>query len=718
MAEVITRFKLETTQYDSKLRDASKQLSDLTDKLMLAGKDFERFSQNSVESARALGNIESGASTVRDRLKDLVSAYNEVAKSYNVLTDQQKQTDYGKAMAESLTTLQGRITETKNELYNLGDNAKDTGGIMDSLASKFTINIDALKLFNMGLSAAKAALDVVKDAFFNNEQNLDEWGRTVAASESLYKGFLNALNTGDISGYLSNINTITQAARDAYDALDELATFNAFNKANIAGARADLSGAIADFREGTGSRDDVQKFSQNLIKELETKQELQADAYKKVITKVAAERGVSADALLQVMTGKWGTFKELKNLQYTGSRTVFQGGGMFGGGGVYQEAAPANDRERLAQAVKHLNDTEIDNFQSLAESAKMTEVEINNQRKMVARILNGRQGGGSGGGTGGRGGSTTTLKTEEQLNSEQIQKLTQEYIAATDERRNAIRGEIKVLQDRNAEIQKLRDEATGKIVKIQVDTVLPNQEQIGKLLSEQLINKITSPAFSTTLGIGNVNELKALQDNLARLTEAQKEFGGVSSEVWKAFQEQIDSVQGQIDSFKGGGQKGKKNTEEVKLNEVLGGLSGGMSQMISGMEQLGIEIPNELKAVVSGIQAVSSILTGISAILTVIEAVTSADALIPFGRGGIVKHAAGGWRVPGNNYADDVPALLTSGELVLNRAQQGNLASQLQGNMSNLNLTATISGEQIRLALNNASRRRGRGEYVTSKTIR
>jgi hypothetical protein len=59
--------------------------------------------------------------------------------------------------------------------------------------------------------------------------------------------------------------------------------------------------------------------------------------------------------------------------------------------------------------------------------------------------------------------------------------------------------------------------------------------------------------------------------------------------------------------------------------------------------------------------------------------------------------------------------MANAGELVLNKAQQGNLASQLQGGgIGDLNLTATIKGEQIRLALNNNGRRTGRGEYVQS----
>ncbi|MBP3512676.1 MAG: hypothetical protein J6K19_11635, partial [Prevotella sp.] len=78
-------------------------------------------------------------------------------------------------------------------------------------------------------------------------------------------------------------------------------------------------------------------------------------------------------------------------------------------------------------------------------------------------------------------------------------------------------------------------------------------------------------------------------------------------------------------------------------------------------------------------------------------------------------HAAGG-TVVGNTYSgDQIPAMLNAGEVVLNQAQAGNLASQLQGNSGQMQLETTITGEQIRLVLNNNSRRRGKGEYVTSK---
>ena len=151
---------------------------------------------------------------------------------------------------------------------------------------------------------------------------------------------------------------------------------------------------------------------------------------------------------------------------------------------------------------------------------------------------------------------------------------------------------------------------------------------------------------------------------------------------------------------------------EVSMAKEMSGMAGGVSQMVGGLEQLGIEIPQGMKDVLGGIQAISTILSGIMAIVSAIEVIAGADTIIPFAHGGIVK-AAGG-TVVGTTYSNDqIPALLNAGEVVLNRAQVSNLASTLEGGgMQGMKLSATISGEQIRLVLNNNGRRTGKGEYV------
>ena len=79
---------------------------------------------------------------------------------------------------------------------------------------------------------------------------------------------------------------------------------------------------------------------------------------------------------------------------------------------------------------------------------------------------------------------------------------------------------------------------------------------------------------------------------------------------------------------------------------------------------------------------------------------------------------ATGGIVPGNSFSGDNLRTsdygINSGELVLNKAQQSNLAGQLQSNpMGNLRLSTEISGTNLRIVMNNDNRSRGgqRGFY-------
>jgi hypothetical protein len=104
-----------------------------------------------------------------------------------------------------------------------------------------------------------------------------------------------------------------------------------------------------------------------------------------------------------------------------------------------------------------------------------------------------------------------------------------------------------------------------------------------------------------------------------------------------------------------------------------------------------------------------------ASMITMIDSIHSATG---YANGGIVK-ADGGAFVPGNSMSGDmVPAMLNSGELVLNRAQQGNLAAQLEGGVGRpTNSQSYVSGENIILGVNNALSSRGQGELVTTSMM-
>lgn len=290
-----------------------------------------------------------------------------------------------------------KVKQAKSTLQDFGLGGKQAGQAIGQLDKLLGTSIGTLGKLSMGIGAATAALKVVKDAFFNNEQQLDAWGKTVASSESLYKGFLNSLNTGDISGFLTNMNNIVSAAKAAYDAMDELNTFNAFNQVNAAKTKAGLDESIADYREGTGSKEAVGAAAEKYKKELQTRQKLEQQAYDAAVKKFAAERGANPALFKKAMSGSYGDYTSLKALGLTGVENIYQTD-MYGNKRIVeQRKVAANEQEKLGEVLRKFNDTELQELQALGAKAFQTSQEIAAVEKQTARVL--------------KGNTTTTTKT-------------------------------------------------------------------------------------------------------------------------------------------------------------------------------------------------------------------------------------------------------------------------------------------------------------------
>lgn len=570
------------------------------------------------------------------------------------------------------------IQKARKQLERFGEDNLSAGGILKQLSGNL-IGV-AAKFASFG-GAVATAMKVAKDAFSRNEQALDDWGRTVKASESLYNGFLNSINNGSIGGYLSNIDRIVKAAREAYDALDELATYNAFNQVNVEKTRTGLTESINDYREGSGSKENVRTAGAALQKELRERQRLEKQAYQKAIADVAAQRGISARDLTDALSGTYGHYQDLAGVQPTGTRMVSYSGGMFGGGGSYIEKFAQTRQEQLGVALRQLTDTELQNLQALGAQAQRTGNEIAQVDKQMTRVLNGK--GGSGGTTtttsGGKGGGKSTpVPLEGSIDAQMalVDKLTKKWKAATDQ------------VGRNGYLKQL--------------------EEAQRVLEKMMEKPINSPGIS--YGAGNLagkGGSGLFQDPLftQNTYDANNEMSkAIAHSQWKLDDKAMKSFGDEIARING--------KTEVNLTEEVGKIAGGISGILGGIESLGIDLPDGMKDVVSGIQGVIGILTSISTIVTAIQTIAAADTLIPFARGGIA-HAANGF-VPGNRYsADDIPVAVSSGELILNRAQQGALASQLQNNQQRGPELARVSGEQIYVAMSNYLRRSGKGELIT-----
>lgn len=557
----------------------------------------------------------------------------------------------------------------------------------------------------LAIGATTAAMKVAKDAFFKNERQLDEWNRQVESSKSVYSGFLNALNNGDISGFLSNMDTIVKAARAAYDALDELATFNAFNQINVERTRTGMTESIADFREGKGTKEAVKAAGEAYKKELKDRQRLEKEAYLESVRKIAAERGVSGNDLIDALGGSYGHYQDLKKVMPTGVRMVSYGGGMFGGGGAYKEAYAQTRQEQLGQALRQLNDTELQSLQALGAQAERTGNEIASVDKQLTRVINGRGAGGSGGGgvsgggRGGRGGvnnevtyAADSIAAQEAL----VSDLTKKWREASAEVRDGYKAQ---LDDAKTVLeQMLNPKLVMPTTPGSIDLKANILDKGGKLGGEFV----------------DASPLKNWNEQLEKFTALRDK--ALTSEQWKAFDDQIKNIQGKMDNFTG---KGMADSWKEAANAI-----GAVGNALQSIENPAVKIAGLIGQAIANIalgfaQATASdskfgVFGWISAIAGGLATMTSTISAIKSATAG--SYAYGGI-VPGNHFTGDNNMIaVNSGELILSRAMQNNVAAALSSNsLSNLNLTASLSGETITLALNANSRRRGRGEFATTK---
>lgn len=608
MADVITRLKLESGEYDNKIKRATQGLLRMEEECRRVGGTLGILEKEQKQYVESLGRMDTVSKSARGRLSELTKAYEELAMQYRRLTNEEKNGDFGKALQRSLGEMKERIGEAKEQLKEVkdemdgtGESSDELGGILDELAGKFGLSTKALGALGVALGAVTAAVTVAKDAFQQNEELMDDWNRTVEQATSIYDGFLISLNTGDISGFLERINQITYAAAEAYNALDELGTFNAFNQINLAKSKWKMTEAIANYREGTGTREEAEAAAEAYKAELAARARKEQDSYNALLESTAAKYGVDAGLLEEVMKGDYGTYEAYKELGLTGTTQKYVPAATGWGKGEYVDVpVAANKEEKIGEMLRLLRDPALEALQRQGAKAFTSGTEIATVDRQLIRLLG-------------------------------------------------------------------------------VGSKPP-----------------TPPEVWSPIAMGAVEgfDTNSLVKPMSGFEEAYKyDFSKVKVEEKK--QEKV----------------------EVKMNESLGDISSGIGNVVGGLEELGITIPDGLQSAIGVMQTISSILSGIAATVMAIQLIAGADAIIPFSEGGVVK-AATGFAVPGNfRSGDRVPALLNSGEVVLNRAQQGNLLSQMGGMGSDglSGMQPYVDGEKIWLGVRNYLKRSGRGEILTSR---
>lgn len=768
MAESIVRLRVESQEFESKLKRASQELLAMAENARRTGATFAIADKEELAFVSSLGQLQTSARSAKGSIAEMTKAFQDLSMHYRSLTDEEKAAPYGQELKKSLEQLQNRINDGKQALGEIngtiGESKNKTdilSGAVEELAGKFGLSVPKLGAMSVAIAGVTGALKVAKDAFFASEANIDEWGRTVDASKAVYEGFLTSLNTGDISGFLQRIDQIISAAREAYDELDRLGTQRTIDSPRLNAQRAEnerframlrtgryiapTDGRKATMKEGQvltqTQLETVSRMLENGMKNVNniTKSEIQQirtsinALYKKEAVNLGMsltefKKGTSSMSALDERIAWYNKYEKTQREIDMAKRSVAiaSAEGLTVDEKTYEKARQTNPYERYkAWGVFKDGSATMTKITELVTQMTNLQTQVTNTTAQGYRNINRVEGITVGGGrSGGGGGRFDTpapdvvidplagIKFQQTefdggvMNSEfssMVTELAAKYFKQTfDESiRNMDSETVKSLMQTT--------ETVNDVFKnVDMNKPVPKKQDNGDTKEK---TKETDEIGKAAKAFGAMNNIMgALQNMGVKVPEGLQKAMNVMQSLISA----IQSVQTIVQMFSTSSQAA--NTAAVTANT---GALIAMQGALAANTTINA-IPFLTGGGVAG-KVVNSKRFAYGGMVVNSQRFAYGGMVVNskrFAFGGIVsgisKRAANGF-VGGNNYSGDlIPIAVNSGELILNRAQQGNIASQLtQGSgIANLSLEKVITGEDIRIVLNNNKRRRSRGEYL------
>lgn len=770
MADNVLKFRIDTKEYDANIKRASQVLTEYFNNVRAGGGTLMKLDDGVLEAVQSIGEFSTKADNARGVLRELTQATADMTIAYRSLTDEEKKSPLGQAMAQSIQQLTDRAGMMRDAMDDVNLSIKNVA----SDTATFDQIAGAANVATSGFQVLQGATKVLGIEMGDNVEIIAKLQAAMAVTnglsqiqaalqkQSAFMQGVNAAKTALATAAQQAYAVVTGEATAAQVALNAAMAVNPYTWVVIAIGVAVAQvyafiEAVNKTVEAGGELGDVIKNSMisplyaykvacDDVEEKEKRWQESLEDTKKIVDELAQ----SFNILRESMKLSGASDSQLYNAEYESLQ---------------------KKRDELR---KQLGNKDLPHDEWLKISAQIKEVskamsELNQKRKtyldMAAKLKDKSY--------------VDSLSTEREINAAMG--------IAKSERSQSQMGSENWNYWNNLEenLKKRLPNATTTVTKPATTGTTPQKTRATELLPQNSVAALT-------------NEMQELQQQQKLVTDEG---------AWRRYNDAIRSVKDQIKELKGelgltvttteklmgssmmkGGSitsmAAKSALQDVssrseylrsgtldmaplqkKLEEQYvapgstkdkgkDGLQTGktmlkaISQLTDGLQSIGIEIPSEIQSVISVMQGVIQVIDAVNTIIGVTQttaltantvamgALTSAlwantatsffgfanGGIVPnFAGGGPVGKAAGGMLIPGNSFSGDnlrMPVLdsgsmigVNSGEVILNRAQAGVIASQLSGNpLNDINLTASVEGEKIVLAVNRYFRRTNKAE--------
>ena len=549
---------------------------------------------------------------------------------------------------------------------------------------------------SMGV-AATAAMKVVKDAFMSSESNMDSWGGTVESVKSIYDSFCISLNNSSLDGWFSNMDNLIEKARQAYDAIDDLNT----KMTIINPERVKIQGLITEQKEiirKNGRESDAGKAAvaeinrlEPILKDTYTQEaKMNYSAFEAEVKKKLEEAGLGN---LDSKSYRWlmrsfSSESEYERLK-AGAKTTVVGTGRYNldeyGHAVGEEikVSVKNTNQKLLDLFTDEWRAQYSQYLTASYSAKNSAFQVGIQDARYTR--------------GGSGGNSSSSSSSSSYSSSSRYSSGLSGISDISGLAFGATKSMKELNEELARYKKMKEEATTSF---EYNEAIEGIEQVQKEIAVQPI--------TLQLGVDaeKIVPIQEIINNFFKehpITPEMKLPTNFFPSVSKSAEDTANAWKEATRAISNAG-NAMTNLEDPSA-KVAGIVMQAIANIALGFAQASASPATGLAGVFGWIAAVTAGVATMTATIAQIKSATEYHA-----QGGMVGTSP---FIPKGT--DTVPAMLTPGEIVLNAAQQRNMANNLQGT-SNIVMQSSgesrISGEDIITVINAYGRRTGRGEIL------
>ena len=193
MAENVIKLKVDSTEYEGKIKRATQGLTAYADSCRKVGSTLEVVEKETLDFVKQLGRMDTVSRDARGKINELTKAFTDLSSQYRAMTEAEKQSPYGKALSNSLDQLRQRIVDARTEMNGINRELSSSkfgnfGSVVDTLGNKLGVTGNltemltsktALLTAGMGAAAAivgKATQEWVK---YNSELSKQDQVTTV-----------------------------------------------------------------------------------------------------------------------------------------------------------------------------------------------------------------------------------------------------------------------------------------------------------------------------------------------------------------------------------------------------------------------------------------------------------------------------------------------------------------------------------------------------------